>query len=105
MAYVITLPCLDIKDRTCVSVCPVECIYEGDRILYINPDECIDCAACQDACPNAAVLSEDALKLGDKPFLTAAREWVVRHSATGGSADRGVVGKDHLFIAALPASE
>jgi NAD-dependent dihydropyrimidine dehydrogenase PreA subunit len=54
MTYVITSPCIDTTDQSCVDVCPVDCIHfeEGtDKMLYINPDECIDCGACEPACP------------------------------------------------------
>jgi NAD-dependent dihydropyrimidine dehydrogenase PreA subunit len=62
MAYVITDPCIDVQDQACVEVCPVDCIHfdEGeDRMLYINPDECIDCGACEPACPVSAIYAED----------------------------------------------
>ena len=55
MAYVIAEPCIDVKDKACVEECPVDCIYEGDRMLYIHPTECIDCAACEPACPVEAI--------------------------------------------------
>ena len=42
MAYVIAEPCVDVKDRACVDECPVDCIYEGQRTLYIDPNECVD---------------------------------------------------------------
>src|ERR1041384_4546860 len=45
MPYVIAEPCVNVKDRSCVDVCPVDCIYEGPDMLYIHPDECIDCGA------------------------------------------------------------
>src|SRR5204863_8966674 len=45
MTYIIAEPCIDIKDRSCVDVCPVDCIHEGERILVIDPEECIDCFA------------------------------------------------------------
>src|SRR5256885_14347932 len=45
MTYVIAEPCIDIKDRSCVDVCPVDCIHEAERILVIDPEECIDCFA------------------------------------------------------------
>ena len=61
MTYVITEPCVDVKDASCVDVCPVDCIYEADRMYYINPDECIDCAACEPVCPVAAIFAEDAV--------------------------------------------
>jgi ferredoxin len=47
MAYVIAEPCIDVKDKACVEVCPVDCIYEGPNQLFIHPDECIDCRACE----------------------------------------------------------
>jgi NAD-dependent dihydropyrimidine dehydrogenase PreA subunit len=45
VTYIIAEPCIDIKDRSCIDVCPVDCIHEGDRILVIDPEECIDCFA------------------------------------------------------------
>jgi NAD-dependent dihydropyrimidine dehydrogenase PreA subunit len=57
MVYLIGAPCVDVKDRSCVDECPVECIYEGDRMLYIHPDECIDCGACEAVCPTNAVVA------------------------------------------------
>jgi ferredoxin len=58
MTYVITEPCIETKDRSCVDVCPVDCIHDdgdADKILYINPEECIDCGACEPACPVTAI--------------------------------------------------
>ncbi len=59
MAYVIGEPCIDVVDRACVDECPVDCIYEGARALYIQPDECIDCGACVPACPVEAIFALD----------------------------------------------
>ena len=59
MPYVITEACINTKDRACVDVCPVDCIYEGADQLYIHPDECIDCGACIPACPVEAIFSMD----------------------------------------------
>ena len=50
MTYVIALPCVDLLDKTCIDECPVDCIYEGERMLYIHPDECVDCGACGPVC-------------------------------------------------------
>jgi len=57
MTYVITEACINVKDKACVAVCPVDCIYdfEGELQLYINPTECIDCGACQPVCPVYAI--------------------------------------------------
>ena len=51
MAYVIVDTCIDCKDASCVSCCPVDCIYEGPRSFYIHPDECINCGICVPLCP------------------------------------------------------
>ena len=59
MAYVIAEPCINVKDKACVEVCPVDCIYEGTDMLYIHPDECIDCGACVPACPVDAIFALD----------------------------------------------
>ena len=61
MTYVIAEPCIGIKDKSCVEVCPVDCIYEGERMLYIDPTECIDCGACVPACPVEAIFYESDL--------------------------------------------
>jgi len=59
MPYVITEACIGVKDKACVDVCPVDCIYEGDQQLFIHPDECIDCGACEPVCPVKAIFAED----------------------------------------------
>lgn len=67
MPYVITEPCIGVKDRSCVAVCPVDCIHEGtvevdgkvfDQ-LFIDPDECIDCGLCEPECPVDAIFMAD----------------------------------------------
>ena len=69
MPYVITEACINTKDRACVDVCPVDCIYEGPDQLYIHPDECIDCGACEPECPVEAIFPEDALPDKWEPFV------------------------------------
>jgi ferredoxin len=61
MAYIIAEPCIGTKDASCVAVCPVDCIYEGDDQYYINPDECIDCGACEPECPVEAIFADDSV--------------------------------------------
>ena len=64
MTYIVTLPCVDILDKACIDVCPVDCIYidEGvDRMVFIAPDECIDCAACIPECPVGAIYADTDL--------------------------------------------
>ena len=55
MTYIITQPCIGVKDASCVDVCPVECIYEGKDQYFIHPEECIDCGACVPECPVDAI--------------------------------------------------
>jgi NAD-dependent dihydropyrimidine dehydrogenase PreA subunit len=59
MPYVITEACIGVKDKSCVDVCPVDCIYEGPDQLFIHPDECIDCGACEPECPVTAIFPEE----------------------------------------------
>ena len=67
MTYVITEACIGVKDASCVDVCPVDCIhprtdepgFAGAEQLFINPEECIDCGACEPECPVNAIYPED----------------------------------------------
>ena len=68
MTYVIADPCIDIMDKSCVDVCPVDCIHESDRMLVIDPDECIDCGACEPECPVSAIFPEDAVPVKWEAF-------------------------------------
>ncbi len=58
MTYVVTDPCVKCKYMDCVEVCPVDCFYEGENFLVINPDECIDCGVCEPECPVEAIKPE-----------------------------------------------
>ena len=58
MTFVVAEPCFGCKYTDCVVVCPVACFYEGEKILYIHPDECIDCDACVPECPVEAIFAE-----------------------------------------------
>ncbi|MBX3120312.1 MAG: 4Fe-4S binding protein [Fimbriimonadaceae bacterium] len=55
MPYIVTEPCIGVKDKSCMDVCPVNCIYEGPDMVYIHPDECIDCGLCEPECPVNAI--------------------------------------------------
>ena len=55
MTYIVNDKCIMCKHTTCVSVCPVDCFYEGENMLVINPDECIDCGVCEPECPINAI--------------------------------------------------
>ncbi len=71
MSYVITGTCIDVKDTACVDVCPVDCIHAGDddRMLYIDPEECIDCGACVDPCPVDAIYAEEDVPADQQPYV------------------------------------
>jgi NAD-dependent dihydropyrimidine dehydrogenase PreA subunit len=74
MPYVITEACKTTKDRACVDVCPVDCIYEGPDQLYIHPDECIDCGACEPECPVTAIFPEEDVPGNLKEFIQINRD-------------------------------
>lgn len=59
MAFVVTEPCIKCKFTDCVDVCPVDAFHEGANIVVINPDECIDCGACEPECPTSAIYAEE----------------------------------------------
>ncbi len=78
MTYVITEPCIDVLDRACVEVCPVDCIHEEegvDRKLYIDPDECIDCGACEPVCPVTAIFAEDDVPDEQHEYIELDAKW------------------------------
>ncbi len=93
MTYVVTGVCVDCKHTSCVSVCPVDCFYEGENILVINPDECIDCGVCEPECPIDAIVpdtddrcTDDVLEFNRKysqdynwPVLTVERDPMPDH--------------------------
>ena len=73
MTYIIAQPCIDVKDKACVDVCPVDCIHpvDGEDVdqLFIDPDECIDCGACEPECPVEAIFTEEDLPAEWSHFL------------------------------------
>ena len=69
MAFIVTESCIECKHTDCVEVCPVDCFYEGENFLVINPDECIDCGLCEPECPVDAIYAEDELPPDQIPFI------------------------------------
>ena len=102
MTYVIALPCVDVKDKACVEECPVDCIYEGARTLYINPDECVDCGACEPVCPTQAIYYEDDLPVEFAEYAEINAAFFADLGAPGGAARLGPLDRDHPSVAALP---
>jgi NAD-dependent dihydropyrimidine dehydrogenase PreA subunit len=102
MTYVIGEPCADVLDRACVEECPVDCIYEGERMLHIHADECVDCGACEPACPVEAIYYEDDLPDTPRGY-TGENAWFFTEplpghleplGSPGGAATLGMVGAD-----------
>jgi NAD-dependent dihydropyrimidine dehydrogenase PreA subunit len=75
MAYVITDACMDRMDRSCIDECPVDCIKVGEQMLYINPDDCVDCGACEPVCPVDAIYYETELPKDKKQFVQINRDF------------------------------
>ncbi|MGR3464285.1 ferredoxin [Limimaricola sp.] len=108
MAYVIADPCIDIKDGACTLACPADCIYEGGRMFYIHPDECINCGLCLSICPVDAIHYDEELPEAARPFAAVNREFFgaeVSGLGDPGGWDKSVsVEADHPLVAARPKS-
>lgn len=89
MPYVVTSTCIDVKDGVCQKVCPVECIYEGGRMMYIQPDECINCGICVSVCPVQAIY-EDVDVPGEQELFIAINAAFFGPDVTGWGAPGGV---------------
>ena len=113
MTYVIGKPCIDVMDRACVDECPVDCIYEGARALYIHPDECVDCGACEPVCPVEAIYYEDDLPDALTPHLADNEAFFTETLAgrdeplgsPGGAAKIGPLGADTPLVAGHPRAD
>jgi NAD-dependent dihydropyrimidine dehydrogenase PreA subunit len=113
VTYVITDACIDRVHRSCVKECPVDCIYEGARALYIQPDECINCGACVPACPVEAIYFEEDLPESSLPHLKDNEDFFTQtlpgqsqplHSP-GAAARIGRLGVDTPLVASFPQRE
>lgn len=102
MAYVIAEPCVDVMDRACVEECPVDCIYEGKRTLYIHPDECVDCGACEPVCPVEAIFYEDDVPEQWSEYVQINADFFDKIGSPGGAAKEGPLGYDTPYIDSLP---
>ncbi|MBR5950158.1 MAG: ferredoxin family protein [Actinomycetaceae bacterium] len=101
MAYIVALPCVDVKDKACVDECPVDCIYEGERSLYIHPDECVDCGACEPVCPVEAIYYEDDVPEEWSVFNAVNREVFDGVGSPGGASQLDEKLTDHPYVAGL----
>ncbi len=109
MAYVIAEPCVDVHDRACVDECPVDCIYDGVRKSYIQPDECVDCGACEPVCPVTAIFYEAQLPAVWGHYQQVEREFfgpsVTALGSPGGAVAVGPIDRDHPLVADTPSAE
>ncbi|ALV41880.1 ferredoxin [Pseudarthrobacter sulfonivorans] len=69
MVYVVTEACVDVQDKSCMEECPADCIFEGGRMTYINPDLCIDCGACVSLCPVEAIYYDAELPSDQEQYI------------------------------------
>jgi NAD-dependent dihydropyrimidine dehydrogenase PreA subunit len=104
MTYLITLGCVDLMDRSCIEECPVDCIYEGQRMLYIHPEECVDCGACEPVCPVEAIYYEDALPAEMSQFREFTTEFFAGQGLPGGAQARPPQ-SDPAGVSALTTSQ
>jgi Fe-S-cluster-containing hydrogenase component 2 len=110
MTYVITSACVDVKHKSCAAECPVDCIYEGDRTMYINAEECVDCGACRLLCEVDAIFYEDDLPDGERRVLADNAAFFTEVlpgrdaplGTPGGAMGVGAVGVDTPMVAGLP---
>ncbi len=113
MTYVIAQPCIDVLDRACVDECPVDCIYEGQRALYIHPDECVDCGACEPVCPVEAIYYDDDVPADwtvftqdNAAFFTEPLgDAATALNSPGGAAKLGALGVDTPLVANYPRAD
>jgi len=108
MTYVVTEACIKCKYMDCVEVCPVDCFYEGENMLVIHPDECIDCGVCEPECPAEAIVPDSESNLDQWLALNKeyAEKWpnITRKAEAPGDADdfKSMPGKYEKFFSANP---
>jgi NAD-dependent dihydropyrimidine dehydrogenase PreA subunit len=112
MPYVIAAACIDVMDRSCIDECPVDCIYEGRRKLYINPAECIDCGACEPVCPVTAISQDRRVPADQLDFVQDGARFFAEPlpgrdgplGTAGGAGGVGPLGVDTRLVASYGAA-
>lgn len=105
MTFVVTNACVDVKDRSCVQVCPADCLFEGERMMYINADLCINCGACEPVCPQQAIRFEDELEGDEAKFLDINEQFfegLTDIDPSKGGRKLGKLEHDADYVAGLP---
>ncbi len=89
MTFVIASACIDVKDQSCIEVCPVDCIYveDADRMCYIEPNDCIDCAVCEAACPVGAIFRDDDVPKDEEAYTEVNVLWFTDKEAARAQVD------------------
>ena len=105
MTYVIAEPCVDLLDKACIEECPVDCIYEGGRMLYIHPDECVDCGACEPVCPVEAIYYEDDVPEQWATYTKANVDFFDELGSPGGASKVGKTDMDVEPAKSLPPQQ
>ncbi|HEU5047090.1 MAG TPA: ferredoxin FdxA [Rickettsiales bacterium] len=110
MTFVVTEACIKCKYTDCVEVCPVDCFYEGENMLVINPDECIDCGVCEPECPAEAIQPESDKNVKWMELNREyASQWPNLTSKKPAPADadefKGVANKFDQFFSAEPGKK
>ncbi|MFK7891013.1 MAG: ferredoxin FdxA [Granulosicoccus sp.] len=109
MTFVVTDNCIACKYTDCVDACPVDCFYEGENMLVIKPDECIDCGVCEPECPAEAILADTHEDAGPWVEFNAryAELWPVitqtRDPLPTAEEQDGIDGKLHTLFSPVPA--
>ena len=86
MTYVVTEACIKCKYMDCVEVCPVDCFYEGENMLVIHPDECIDCGVCEPECPAEAIKPDTDGDVAN--WVEVNRKYADQYKGMGGKFDK-----------------
>src|SRR5947199_9889329 len=102
VTYIIAQPCVDVLDRACIEECPVDCIYEGERMLYIHPDECVDCGACEPVCPVEAIYYEDDVPDQWSGYTQINADFFSELGSPGGASKVGQTDNDPQAVKDLP---
>jgi NAD-dependent dihydropyrimidine dehydrogenase PreA subunit len=98
MTFVIANACIDVMDQSCIEVCPVDCILveQGDRMCYIEPNDCIDCGVCEGACPVGAIFEEAAVPKESVEFTQINALWFEDKSAARARVDTFIEGNTSI---------
>lgn len=106
MTLIIKSECIDIKDGECTAVCPVDSIYEGARMFYIHPTECIECGLCESVCPVDAIRWDDEVTPEEAEYVQINKEYfegkVTGLGSPGGWSKSMPADKDHPTVADAP---